>query len=505
MEQFASDHTGKQTMKEPSRFIERPAFFSTVVLLGNVIAWAIPGNVARMVAREQHIMLGRYSRAHFCWLVLAGLLSLLAIYIRSAPTPRSRKRRTFGVISCALAMFPALLVVDLGLRLRTVYPYEPGEFVYHRPPHAKYVLTYEDSPEQRRSFPDTPPGYGRVECVMSYDAEGFRNSVDLTRCDIVALGDSFTEGSRVSDHEPWPARLGSMTGLAVCNLGMSGYGMPEYLAALEHYGLQKKPKLVICMLYEGNDFRSLRTEAKSGITVRQVVATSPIILAMNNFLIERVGAIGADRNPATLSAMSWLPIRVPGGAVERSYAFASKQLTDLYVTRDKFELDRSWYVITRLLKEMKRMCDAAGAELAVAYAPLKSHVVFPLAAGGLNASDVRTFMTYKNRKLKGPEGEAFLDSLLQCLGNRESVVREWCEMRSIAFISLTEPLRKDALKGRQVYYTYDQHWSPTGHESAARAILDAMREAPKLAAFLPDRDVDTMYGDARDASVQVVP
>lgn len=461
-------------MNKPNRFIETSAFFSIVVLLGNLIAWAIPGNVAKLVAREQHVMLGRYSRAHFCWLVVAGLLSMIAIYIRTAPTPLSMKRRVFGLIASALALFPALVIVDLGLRLRTSYPYQPGDHVYHRPPHARYELTYEDVPEQRRSFPNTPPGYGRVACVMTYDAEGFRNAVDRSQCDIVTLGDSFTEGSRVTDSEPWPVRLEELTGLAVCNLGISGYGPPEYIAALEHFGLPKRPKLVICMLYEGNDFRSLRVEAKSGVTYRQVIATSPLVVAANHFLVQYIGAMGAGRDVPALDSLRWLPLSVPDGEGGRAYAFAAKQLTDLYVTREKFELDESWYVITTLLRQMKRACDDAGAELVVAYAPLKAHVVLPLAADRLSGKDVRRFMQYKNRKLKGPEGDAFLPSLLEHLDHRESVVREWCERRSIRFVSLTEPLRRDAAAGRQVFYTYDQHWSPPGHECAARTIAKAL-------------------------------
>lgn len=451
------------------------------VLAGNAIGWAIPSNVAKLVAREQHVLLGRYSRAHFSWLVVAAILSLILVYLHFSPTASVKMRRMFRVLAMVLGLVPSLVAVDLVLRLVTDYPYTPDEYVYHRPPKAVYRGTYEDLPKTKRSFPRTPPGYGAVELVMSYDAEGFRNAQDLAQCDIVAVGDSFTEGSRVRDEESWPARLMQQSGLTVCNLGISGYGPPEYVAAVDRYGLPKKPKYVICMVYEGNDFRSARTAVRAGVTLKQAVATSALVFKINEFLCEKVGALGARGSFRGEEAMSWLPIRVPvvGGP---PYAFAANQLTELAVRREKLELEGSWYLMTELLKKLRQVCEAGGAKLIVAYTPSKAHVVFPLAAPHLSAEQVRAYMLHKKDPLDLPEGEGFMPELLARLPNQEALVREWCERRSILFVSLTQPLQDDASKGRQVYYTYDQHWTALGHEAAAREIHAYLSNSRHVAA-----------------------
>lgn len=456
--------------EQTSNFLKGRAFFILALVLGNAIAWLIPSNVVKLVARERHVLLGHYSRTHFSWLLAAALMSAIAILIRCAPTPRRRRRRAFAVLACALGLVPALVGADVALRLMTKYPYAPDAFVYHRPPHAKYDQPYDDLPAAKRSYARTPKGFGHVECVMTFDAQGFRNKEDRDQSDVVTLGDSFTEGSRVSDDQTWPVRLETLTGRSVCNLGISGYSPQEYLASLKHYGIAKKPKLVLCMLYEGNDFRSARTTVKSGVTFKQVVATSPLIVGLNDWMIDTFGPIGSTGDVRGLDVLSWLPIAIPEGPNARHYAFAPKQLFDLCRRKQRFAGKRAWRVTRDVIREMQRACSAAGARLVIVYAPVKAHVVFPLAADRLPVDKVRVFCRLRSKKRRMPEDDRFMEVLLGRLSNLESLVAEWCAEQSIPFVSLTEPLRREVAAGRQVYYTYDQHWTPLGHEAAARAV-----------------------------------
>lgn len=469
------------------RLLETPQAFALVVLIGNAIAWAIPSNVIKLIAREQPVLLGRYSRAHFSWLVFALIVSTVAVFIRWAPSATVRKRRVFTIIAGCLGLVPAFFVLDLTLRMCTDYPYAAGESVYRRPANARYSLPFEDLPECKRSYPNTPKGYGRVQCELTFDEQGFRNLTNPQTCQIITLGDSFTEGSRVSDNQSWPAILASESELSVYNLGISGYGAPEYLASLEHFGLSKKPRLVICMLYEGNDFRADRLDPRHGITLSQVIATSPIVVGLNDLITNELGAVGSNRRIPGMEAVDWLPLKIPDDPTGRYYAFPAKQLTELYITREKLENEGFWYVITQKLKAMKKQCEAVGATLAVAYAPNKAHVILPLVADRLDPDIVRRYMIFKKEKLKGPEGNAFLPHLVAMIENQEAHVREWCERREVPFISLTPAMREAVVAGEQVYFTYDQHWSPTGHAVAARQIRTALRGQPRLAALFDDK------------------
>ncbi|MFQ5494544.1 MAG: hypothetical protein ACE5EX_04105, partial [Phycisphaerae bacterium] len=165
----------------------------------------------------------------------------------------------------------------------------------------------------------------------------------------------------------------------------------------------------------------------------------------------------------------WLPLAVPAGPKARYYGLQPKQLRDAYRTPEEFAVDRHWLNPRRQLSEMKEACESAGCRLIVAYAPTKAYVMLPPVAERLPAEKVRAFMSLRYRKAL-PEPDQFLKELLNRLGARERVVRTWCKRESIPFIRLTGALRDRAMRGVQVYYTYDQHWTPEGHEVVADRV-----------------------------------
>jgi lysophospholipase L1-like esterase len=85
---------------------------------------------------------------------------------------------------------------------------------------------------------------------------------------IVVLGDSFTFGYGVREHQAYPARLarrlnartGGRPRVEVVNLGVPGAGPLDYLWHLEHTGLALQPDLVVVGLFANdvNDIYQLR-------------------------------------------------------------------------------------------------------------------------------------------------------------------------------------------------------------------------------------------------------
>ena len=72
---------------------------------------------------------------------------------------------------------------------------------------------------------------------------------------IVALGDSFTFGAGVDHGERWTEELErQIPALEVVNLGMNAIGPDQELLVLESDGLRYGPDVVVCALYEANDF-----------------------------------------------------------------------------------------------------------------------------------------------------------------------------------------------------------------------------------------------------------
>jgi len=108
--------------------------------------------------------------------------------------------------------------------------------------------------------------------IYRSDRFGFHNPDDLwdeETVDIVALGDSFTLGTCVKSEENYVSRIRE-TVPKTLNLGMSGTGPLEALAALKEYGVKRKPKQVLWFYFEGNDISDLSVGRTNTILPRYV-------------------------------------------------------------------------------------------------------------------------------------------------------------------------------------------------------------------------------------------
>jgi hypothetical protein len=91
------------------------------------------------------------------------------------------------------------------------------------------------------------------------DEAGFCNPrgsyAERESIDVIAIGDSFTFCHGVEATDAWPYVLGERAGLSSYNLGRGGSGLYEYLQLLKHFGLAKRPRVVVMNVYAGNDLR----------------------------------------------------------------------------------------------------------------------------------------------------------------------------------------------------------------------------------------------------------
>jgi len=455
------------------RLILRQKIWLAIVITANLALWIVPSDVVEQIARDRHTMLGRYSRTHFSVNVGILLISLISFYIDWS-TGETYKKRWFRVIAALLVMTPSLALVDFLLRAPADRHYVKDHIAYHRPVNARFEGIYEDRPQAYRTYPAPPAGYGKVACTLTTDQRGFRNATVLDKYDVVALGDSFAEGSSVSDEHVWPVHLAQTSGLTVYNLGMSGYDPFHYRHSLEQYGLALKPSYVVCLLYEGNDFRSAKSDSKRlkpsvSSRFKEYYKQSPIISALDSLLIDTFGPINSQGSVKGVEVLDWLPLAVPPGEGARYYAFAPKELRDLYSSREEFSGDKHWLNTRSQIAEMDKLCRDAGCRFILVFAPTKAHVTLPAVADRLPAEKVRAFMALRYKKPL-PEAAAFLATLLERADASETVARDWCSREGIPFLSLTESLRRAAVEGTQVYYTYDQHWTPDGHRVVAEAV-----------------------------------
>jgi hypothetical protein len=102
------------------------------------------------------------------------------------------------------------------------------------------------------------------------DEHGFHNPKGVwsaAQMDIVALGDSYTQGHCVASDTNFVALIRRHYPHTL-NLGINGQGPLMTLATLRDYGLSLKPKVVLWFFYEGNDMNELAEEKKSPLLMR---------------------------------------------------------------------------------------------------------------------------------------------------------------------------------------------------------------------------------------------
>jgi len=449
-----------------------------LIVIANLLLWAIPSNVVEMVARQRHVLLGRYTVDRLVLLLCLLPVSALALFLLTA-SEQQRKKRIFATVALAMSLTLSLCVLDVAARLRPqkVFYVIENDFV-RRMPNLVTQAAYDDLPECARSYPDAPRGYAeRVDWTFTSDSRGYRNAKALEQAQVVLLGDSFAEGTKVTDAGVWPVLLADQTGRSVYNLGMSGSDPADYLATLERYGVALSPKIVLCLIYEGNDFRG-SGQLKSafdppalGKRIKKFFKASPIRNAFKELLIKLCGPINAAGSFRRQAVVSWLPVAVKG----RHYAFAPKRVIELYRTQQEAADSPGFKTVVLALEAMRALCRKTQAELIVLYAPNKAHLALSLAADRLPAAQVRDFINLRRKKLIKshrdlPPPDKFIPELQSFLETTEAALAAHCAKDKLPFFSLTPLLRGAMAAGQQVYYTYDQHWTPLGNRLVAARV-----------------------------------
>ncbi len=483
--------------------MNKRAWLSVILVLGSVAVWIQGSDVVDLVVRNQEVLFGRYSRAHFGSLLLLTLLLWLVAgplwATRHKPVGESLAAVLMTVLSTTLSLF--VLVVGSGFFNKPRYvektlneiDAETGIVLSgvsrHRPPKERYELIQADMPEQLRSYPDAPEGYPAFPVVLTTDANGFRNADQgcggvCSHYDVVAVGDSFVAGSQVSDEQMWTELLRKDMGASLYNLGVSGTAPQVYLNNFVQLGRKFTPKTVLLMLYEGNDFRDAEP-LKSAADVQKAAASqprrrsvdigtlaqaSPVTKGLKRLSAEVFSAVGSDSPlPEYTAQMGWMPVRINTSSGSQFYSFDPKRLVYLNNDPAQFSQSSQWRNVRAILEQFTALAARDHFRLVLVYAPSAPHVVMPLVQERIPADALLRFVRYADDGIGG-DANAVKQQLFARLDTQENAVMDWCREQQIDFISTTVPLRAAAAAGRQVYFTYDQHWTPDGNAVVADVV-----------------------------------
>jgi hypothetical protein len=471
----------------------------SILVLCAVLWVAAPNDVVELVAEQDDVLLGRYSLGQFSALaILTALLLMLAGLLASRV--RFDRELALRAVLVSGSVLLGVVLASLGSHLLVPPRYverasAPGEgdeeaagLTRQRQPNQRFEMLRADDPPAPRSYAQPPPGFPSQTITLTTDEHGLRNPERRARYDAVAVGDSFTEGSMVSDDQVWPVLLGRETGCSVYNLGISGGTPRQYLGNFLSFGVELEPRLAIVLVYEGNDFKQHREEQPRSAFARFrdfVFKDAPLRARLNRWLVQTLGPVRSGAPLPESPALAWMPVAVHSPAGVHHYAFEPKRLVRLDWARDEFERAPEWTGSAAVFREIRDQAERRGIRLVLAYAPSTPHVVMPLVRDRVSPEELRAFAALERDDLPPPA--RFHERFFERIDVQESVFLGFCAAEGIECVSTTAPLREAMARGEQVYFSYDPHWTPFGHAVAARAIAEHLR-ARGLAPCAPAGD-----------------
>lgn len=296
---------------------------------------------------------------------------------------------------------------------------------------------------------------GRLyEADYTYDQNGFRNSAPIANPDLLLVADSFIEGHKVGQDVTVAEQIMQGSENAAIGNARSDYSLYHRLSAMLHHLDDYSPKVVVWFLLEGNDLPYFPISHEEFVKSNAHLA-EPARFSQKSFF-----------NSPSSSLASW-----------SSLARRTLQGQNYVRTQSGHFLDATWSEETAMyfafpppervearlpyLKELLLKGDALvrenGGKLLVAHIPIKIDVYRDL--------------------LAFPD-----DSVVQDWASLElaAELQTWADENDIGYMELTPALRETAADGTLVYFLDDAHWTPEGHQVAARAVIDHLTTKGRL-------------------------
>lgn len=371
-------------------------------------------------------------------------------------------RRVFAnALLLGVSLAAALAAAEAGLR--EFFPQPLLES--YRAADAGGPLTRRDSELGWTLKPDVAWVEGSTpwEKGLSTNAAGFR---DAPHADakapgayrIAILGDSFVFGSGVAQDGILTRRLAAHLGpgFEIVNLGVPGYGTDQELLTLRRWGRKLSPDLVLLGFF-WNDLMENVSDRIYGLPKPRYS------LEQGRLVLHPPAGFSAPstfaRLDASLSSRShlWSLLRNGLSSAGRAVGDAPEERPvsiDFSLKNPPASREADFALAFALLGAVRDEAASLGAPFGVFSVPPRF-----LVEAGVGA---------RLLKIYGLPEDAFEED-----GFRR--VREACEARGIPFLDLVPGFRREAAAGTRLYLPTGIHWSPAGHEAAARLLAPAVR------------------------------
>jgi hypothetical protein len=398
----------------------RGVAFGAALLLTYLCLWSL----AVILSREARLM---FSRAMATTLMLGVLLLIIEI---PAATGLLDYSELFGRLSGDRTGPAATFTFDRDLS-------------YARPAH----VSWEGRPRSDMARRYNLPFRAADRHTFTTDSHGFRNRREIDRADIALIGDSYIEGSYVSDEDTVATALEELTGLTVVNLGRSGYGSLQELVVLRRYALPLGPRMVAWFFFEGNDLYDDQSFEDSMLYLRDHDTYDKskrppfreASFSVYSFLFAR--RLLYPIVPNVFPASGWFHDEL--GQRHGMYFHN-------YAALEWREYEEERFTKTRqALIEAERECLESGCRLSIFFVPMKFRVY-------------GAYCAY-------PPHSPCAEWKPWDLADRFS---DFCQQSGLDCLDMTAPMRRAAADGELLYAPEDSHWNRAGHRFVATLVRD---------------------------------
>lgn len=293
---------------------------------------------------------------------------------------------------------------------------------------------------------------------LSFDEHGFRLPARVSNdYDVIALGDSYTEGANVA--HPWSDAFASESSFSTRNLGFRGYGIRHYAWTWQEFGIQENPDILIIGFFGGNDVFT------AGLDIE-----SPFPFPIE----ERANDIDAE--PVTvhteLDDEPIYPIYLSDGT---PITFLSTYISWMNAAEDQLMGSVNYQVISEGLTQIQETASDDTC-LVFVYFPSKAEVYFPY----LDEADYPAILEGQKTVLLNSDGtlhivedfDISLERVMDWRLNTGNIMTELADLLGYNTLNLHSTFDEHVESGEMLYYTYDTHWNQAGQTLAGETIAD---------------------------------
>ncbi|MEJ2747941.1 MAG: hypothetical protein P8183_08525 [Anaerolineae bacterium] len=428
--------------------------------------------------------------------------------IKSLPSAKWR-RITAVLLPLLLTIVVALATLELGLRhfyqlipldvcasdnIFGTYYCQPY-FVYDKPIRIGYrfkpnlhIETMWDpaDPHMAGAADETAPSDRSDAFLYLFETDemGFPNSEPTWRdsYDIVVTGDSFVTRSAP---KTWIELLREQTGRRILTLGANSWSTLNELEAVKMYGLDKNPKWVILLFFEGNDVINTAQYLErrdSGLDWReydmQGVAWQRrlVIWQMAHYYLN-------GKKSQSVPAHYRYPVTVSTEAGPIQTVFKQVHLLPLSADYDTLAHSDEFKTVAAALVELKQLVEAQNGRFLLVYVPSKEHVTWSRIWGETDVNNILE-RTVTVSLSEGDHGALqwspiYLDyqTFNENHNAQERLFSDFARENDIEFLNLTPALWQMTIEQGEMYNYADPHWNQAGNQLAADLIQNYLQTA----------------------------